>query len=87
MEIEMPSDKKSDQHAEGQEPRIILTSWVKGEPLAYQCSRCGQTFLLPEDRAPKEGAEELLAAFREHVVEVHHDGAARTKGSGLERKS
>ena len=80
----MPIDKNSDHDARGQEPGLILTSWVKGEAFAYECSRCGQLFLLPEDRTPKEGAAELLAAFREHVSAEHREIAERTTGSGDE---
>jgi hypothetical protein len=49
----------------------VLTDWVKGEPLAYKCSLCGQVFLLPDDRNPKEGVAELWAAFRDHVQAQH----------------
>jgi uncharacterized OB-fold protein len=52
-----------------------VTEWVKGEPMSYQCSQCGQIFLPPEDRDPKDAAEELLAAFHEHVGEVHAEKA------------
>ena len=54
-----------------EKPRLVVTNWVKGEPMTYECSRCGQIFLPPEDRSPKNAAEELLAAFHEHVGEVH----------------
>ncbi len=52
-------------------PHLVVTSWIQGEPMSYQCSRCSQIFLLPEDRSPKDGAAELLAAFQEHVGEEH----------------
>jgi hypothetical protein len=80
--MEMPIDKESGHDAKAQEPRLILTSWVKGEDFAYECSRCSQLFLLPEDQTPKEGAAELLAAFREHVSAEHREIAERTTGSG-----
>lgn len=54
-----------------EKPRLVFSAWVKGEPIAYQCSLRGQTFLLPDDRTPKEAAAELRAAFREHVLEDH----------------
>lgn len=56
-----------------EQPRLLVTEWVKGEPIAYQCSRCGQVFLLPDDQTPKEAAAELLGAFREHVREEHDE--------------
>ena len=59
----------------GEKPRLALTQWVKGEPFAYECSRCGQRFLLPEDRSPKDGVAELWAAFKEHVDKDHGAGA------------
>jgi len=56
-----------------QKPRLVVTSW--SEPVAYQCSLCGQIFLPPEDRTPKDAAAELLSAFRHHVEEVHAEDA------------
>jgi hypothetical protein len=56
-----------------EKPRLEVTEWVRGEPVAYKCSRCGQIFLLPDDQSPKEAAAELLAAFHDHVGEVHGD--------------
>ena len=58
-----------------EKPHLVVTSWVKGEPISYGCSRCGQIFLVPEDRSPKDAAAELLAAFRDHVGEVHAEKA------------
>lgn len=52
-------------------PRLVMTGWAKGEPMAYECSRCGQVFLLPEDRRPRDAVAELWAAFNDHVREVH----------------
>lgn len=54
-------------------PRLVVTSW--NEPITYQCSRCGQIFLPPEDRSPKDAVVELLAAFQEHIGEVHVEEA------------
>jgi hypothetical protein len=54
-----------------EKPHLVVTGWVKGEAISYECSRCGQIFLLPEDRGPKDAAEELLAAFHDHVGEAH----------------
>jgi hypothetical protein len=49
---------------------LVMTG-AKGEPVAYHCSLCGQLFLLPDDRSPKDAAAELVAAFQEHVDEEH----------------
>ena len=51
-------------------PRLMMTGG-KDEPMTYQCSVCGQLFILPDDRTPKDAAAELLAAFQEHVGEEH----------------
>ncbi len=59
-----------------EKPQLIMTRWVKGEAMAYECSLCGQTFLLPEDRPPKEGVAEVWAAFNDHVRREHPEGAA-----------
>jgi len=56
-------------------PHLVVTSWVKGEPMSYECSRCGQVFLLPEDRNPRDAVAELVAAFRDHVGEEHAEQA------------
>ena len=53
-----------------EKPRLVMTG-AKGEPMAYECSLCGQLFLLPGDRSPKEAAAELMAAFQEHVQAEH----------------
>jgi uncharacterized OB-fold protein len=58
-----------------EKPRLVLTAWTKGEPLAYQCSRCGQAFIPPEDRDPKDAAKELQTAFQDHLREEHADEA------------
>jgi hypothetical protein len=58
-----------------EKPHLVVTSRIKGEPMSYECSRCGQAFLFPEDRCPKDGAAELLAAFHEHLGEVHAEKA------------
>jgi hypothetical protein len=60
-------------HAE-EKPHLVM-SGGKDEPLAYRCSLCGQLFLLPDDRSPKDAAVELLAAFQEHVAEAHAEEA------------
>ena len=57
-----------------EKPHLVMTG-AKGEPLAYHCSLCGQLFLLPDDRSPKDAAVELLAAFQEHVGEEHSEKA------------
>jgi hypothetical protein len=55
-----------------EKPHLVAVSPVRSSGhFFYQCSRCGQPFILPEDRNPKDGAAELLAAFREHVGEQH----------------
>jgi hypothetical protein len=53
-----------------EKPHLTITT-TAGQPTDYQCSECGQVFLLPEDRSPKEAAIELLQAFHEHVAEEH----------------
>jgi hypothetical protein len=52
----------------------VLTG-TKDDPLAYRCSLCGQHFILPDDRSPRDAAAELLAAFQEHVREEHAEEA------------
>ena len=56
--------------AANDKPRLVMTGG-KDEPMTYRCSLCGQLFILPDDRSPKDAAAELLAAFRGHVAEEH----------------
>jgi hypothetical protein len=56
-----------------EQPQLVVSTWVKGEPVTYRCSACGQTFLVPEDCSPREAMAELVAAFRDHVHQVHAD--------------
>jgi len=52
-------------------PQLILYDLDTVEPLTYRCSTCGQMFLLPEDRTPKEAVAEMWIAFKDHVRESH----------------
>ena len=54
-----------------EKPQMVLSPWIKGEPLNYKCSACSYMFIPPEDRSPKEGMAEVWAAFTEHVSEEH----------------
>ena len=56
--------------------RLIVRNWVKGEPMAYQCSLCEQTFVLSEDGTAKESVTKLRSAFRNHVRECHPEDVA-----------
>lgn len=51
-------------------PRLAMTG-SKDKAMTYCCSLCGQLFILPDDRSPKDAAAEVLAAFQEHVAEEH----------------
>jgi hypothetical protein len=78
----MEIDEGCGENANRTNPRLILNASLRGEHFAYQCSRCGQLFRLPEDRSPKDGAIELWAAFKEHVEEEHREGPPSTPESG-----
>ena len=52
-------------------PRLVMSPWIKGRQMTYECSACGQVLVPPEDRAPMEAATELQAPFQEHVRERH----------------
>jgi uncharacterized OB-fold protein len=54
-------------------PQLRMSRWTKGKPMTCECSACGQTFLPPEDRSPKQAMQELLAAFEQHIREMHGD--------------
>lgn len=71
----MPIDKGFGD--EGKAPTCLVL-WFNDEPFAYQCSRCGQPFLLSEDQNPKKRAAELRAAFKKHVQEEHPEAAETT---------
>ena len=67
-------------------PQLVLSPLIKREPLLYKCSACDQAFILPEDRAPKEGMVELMAAFAQHISEVHPAEASGDAGRQWDRK-
>lgn len=54
-----------------EEPKLELSPYVRGKPIDYRCSACGQVFVPPEDRNVKEAMAELLEAFHEHLREEH----------------
>jgi hypothetical protein len=55
-----------------EKPQLVVASPVRnGGQFFYECSLCRQQFILPEDREPKDGAAEVLAAFKEHAREEH----------------
>ncbi len=55
-----------------EKPQLVVASPARdGVHFFYECSLCRQRFILPEDRDPKNGAAELLAAFKEHTREQH----------------
>src|SRR6266576_280350 len=54
-----------------EKPKLIVSPWVKGRPLHYECSVCGHKFMLNDDDTPDEGTKELWAAFTEHVRNQH----------------
>jgi hypothetical protein len=54
-------------HMEVSEKPYLGTTGTKGEPMTYECSLCGHVFLVRDDLSPKDAAEELVAAFGEHV--------------------
>lgn len=37
----------------------------------HSMTLCGQMFLPPENRSPKEAAAEVMDAFKEHIRELH----------------
>jgi len=54
-------------HMQVNEKPYLGTTGTKGEPMTYECSLCGHVFLVRDDLSPKDAAEELVAAFEEHV--------------------
>jgi hypothetical protein len=52
-------------------PQLIVSQWVRGQPLGYECSDCGHEFSLDENLDPTKAAARLIAAFRDHLVNVH----------------
>ena len=52
-------------------PQLIVSQWVRGQPLGYECSLCARVFTLPEDLEPKESAARLIAEFLDHIEKMH----------------
>ncbi len=59
-----------------EKPHVGMTG-TKGEPMTYECSLCGQLFLVPDERSVEDAAAELLAAFEEHVGTCPGSGGLR----------
>ena len=57
--------------------QLIVNVPVRGEPMVYQCSLCGQVFPLSEERTPKQAMSEVRAAFQEHIRESHPEDITR----------
>ena len=53
----------------------LVINYQKRAPIAYECALCGQRFILPDDRSPKEAMTELQGAFKEHIQEKHPEHA------------
>jgi hypothetical protein len=70
MEVAFESIRRGTVKME-EEPKLEVSPWVRGNPLSYICSACGQEFVPPEDRDAKDGMLELLETFHEHIREAH----------------
>jgi hypothetical protein len=50
---------------------LIIKPQEGGAPIAYQCSSCGRSFILPDTGTPKVAATELWNTFKKHVQKDH----------------
>jgi hypothetical protein len=62
-------------------PYLVMSPWIKGHEITYECSGCGQIFVPPEDRSAKEAMTELMVAFQEHVRSEHSGEVIAEDGS------
>jgi hypothetical protein len=60
--------------------QLVLSLWMRGEPVYYRCSACDQIFIPPEDRTAKEAMIDLMAAFAQDVSDEHSDVAPEAAG-------
>ena len=58
-------------------PKLMISPWVSGEPLHYECSPCGHRFVLSDEGDPSVNAKDLWAAFTEHVRNQHQSEVER----------
>lgn len=65
-------------------PHLVISEAAAGQSILYECSLCGQKFVLPEDRTPREGASEILAAFRNHIREEHAESERGEQTAGTQ---
>ena len=52
-------------------PELIIRGTAEGQPVAYQCSGCGQEFYLPGDSPPQEAVARMFAQFAAHLEREH----------------
>jgi len=60
--------------------QLIVNAPVKGGPMVYQCSLCGQMFPLADEQTPKQAMAAVWAAFQKHVREYHPAGETSSMG-------
>jgi hypothetical protein len=60
---------------------LFINVPVNSEPMVYQCSLFSRAFLLAADRSAKETMTELLAAFKDHIRELHPDDYTGPEGA------
>ena len=55
-------------------PHLVMSSWIKGHEITYECWASGQIFVPPEGRSPKEAMAELRAALQGTCAVSEHSG-------------
>jgi hypothetical protein len=57
--------------------QLVVTEKIDGDPVAWRCSACDQSFSARRELSAQEQIEKLSAEFKAHMEERHKDESAR----------
>jgi len=57
--------------------QLVVTEKIDGDPVAWRCSGCNQSFSARRDLSAQEQIEKVSLEFKSHVEERHKGESAR----------
>jgi len=57
--------------------QLVVTEKIDGNPVAWRCSDCNQSFAARRELSAQEQIEKVSAEFKSHVEERHKGESAR----------
>jgi len=58
-------------------PQLVVTEKIDGNPVAWRCSDCNQSFSARGKLSAQERLKKITAEFKSHVEESHKGESAR----------